>query len=94
MVVTSGQQHNIGEKPSVMYTYYINHHAGTPKPQSSRRNTVSLDVQYILTFFEFRTTEKGKLKLNLIIIQCWYIEVRFIFVVGINLWEATQGRFK
>ena len=31
-VTTSGQQYNIGEKPSViLYTTYINLHAGTPK---------------------------------------------------------------
>ena len=31
-VTTSGQQYNIGEKPSViLYTSYINLHAGTPK---------------------------------------------------------------
>ena len=29
MVVTLGQQYNVGEKPTVkLYTYYINHHAG------------------------------------------------------------------
>ena len=30
MIVTLGQQYNVGEKPTViMYTYYINRHAGT-----------------------------------------------------------------
>ena len=29
----SGQQYNIREKPSVILYTYINHHAGTPKPQ-------------------------------------------------------------
>ena len=29
-VTTSGQQYNIGEKPSVILYTYINHHAGTP----------------------------------------------------------------
>ena len=33
-VTTSGQQYNIGEKPSVIVYTYINLHAGTPKPQS------------------------------------------------------------
>ena len=34
-VVTSGQQFSMGEKPIViLYTYIINRHAGTPKPQS------------------------------------------------------------
>ena len=30
MVVTLGQQYNIGEKPTVMLYTYINRHAGTP----------------------------------------------------------------
>ena len=46
-VVTSGQQYNIGEKPTVILYTYINRHAGTPKPQ--QRNTVNLGKQYILT---------------------------------------------
>ena len=43
-VATSGQQYNIGEKPSVILYTYINLHAGTPKPQS------------FLSVYEFRTT--------------------------------------
>ena len=50
-VVISGERYTIGEKPTVipvLYTY-INRHAGTLKPQSSR-NTVSLGIiQNILT---------------------------------------------
>ena len=44
-VTTSGQHNNIGEKPGsvILYTYYINLHAGTPKPQS------------FLSVWEFRT---------------------------------------
>ena len=31
MVITLGQQYNVGEKPTViLYTYIINRHAGTP----------------------------------------------------------------
>ena len=43
-VTTSGQQYNIGDKPSVILYTYINLHAGTPKPQS------------FLSVEEFRTT--------------------------------------
>ena len=43
-VTTSGQQYNVGEKPSVILYTYINLHAGTPKPQS------------FLSVWEFRTT--------------------------------------
>ena len=66
-VVTQGQQ-NIGEKPAVilLYTYYINRHAGTPKPQS--RNTLSLGVQYIWSkssgLHSNMVLEKSKVKLN------------------------------
>ena len=45
MVVTLGQQYNIGEKPTViLYTYYINHHAGTPeKHRKQKRNNVLIN---------------------------------------------------
>ena len=33
MVVTLGQQYNIGEKPTVILYTYINRHAGTPDKQ-------------------------------------------------------------
>ena len=42
MVVTLGQQYNVGEKPTViLYTYIINRHAGTPdKKRKQNRNNV------------------------------------------------------
>ena len=34
MVITVGQQYNVGEKPTViLYTYIITRHAGTPEKQ-------------------------------------------------------------
>ena len=37
MVVTLGQQYNIGEKPTViLYTYIINRHAGTPENSENK----------------------------------------------------------
>ena len=33
MVVTLGQQYNIGEKPTVILYTYINRHGGTPERQ-------------------------------------------------------------
>ena len=37
MVVTLGQQYNVGEKPTVILHIYINQHAGTPenKPETT-----------------------------------------------------------
>ena len=38
MVVTLGQQYNVGEKPTIiLYTYYINRHAGTPEKQRKKQ---------------------------------------------------------
>ena len=37
MVVTLGQQYNIGEKPTVILYTYINRHAGTPKNPSENK---------------------------------------------------------
>ena len=37
MVVTLGQQYNIGEKPTVILYTYINRHAGTPEKQRKQK---------------------------------------------------------
>ena len=41
MVVTLGQQYNVGEKPTVILCTYINRHAGKPKKKLTNKNTVS-----------------------------------------------------
>ena len=41
LVVTLGQQYNIGEKPTVILYTYINRHAGTPGKQQNQ-------LQYII----------------------------------------------
>ena len=50
MVVTLGQQYNIGEKPTVILYTYINCHAGTPKKQRKQNSTSSNMVQWGLRF--------------------------------------------
>ena len=37
MVVTLGQQYNVGEKPIVILYTYINRHAGTPEKQQKQK---------------------------------------------------------
>ena len=37
MVVTSGQQYNVGEKPTVILYTYINRHPGTPEKQQKQK---------------------------------------------------------
>ena len=46
MVVTLRQQHNVGEKPTVILYIYIDHHTGTPN-KSRAKGTVSLDYNSI-----------------------------------------------
>ena len=46
MVVTLGQQYNIGEKPTVTLYTYINHHVGTPKQKQTTYYTVLLDKEF------------------------------------------------
>ena len=46
MVVTLGQQYNIGEKPTVILYTYINRHAGTPEKQRKQNSTSSNTVVY------------------------------------------------
>ena len=40
MVVTLGQQNNIGENPIVIMYTYINRHAGTPNRNKTQNNVV------------------------------------------------------
>ena len=57
-VTTSGRQYNIGEKPSViLYTYYINLHAGTSKPQFFLSKSPGL---YSVVIWSYMVLEKVK----------------------------------
>ena len=48
MVVTLGQQYNIGKKPTLILNNYINrrHDAGTPKQR--QKHTMNLDITWFL----------------------------------------------
>ena len=41
MVVTLGQQYNVGEKPIVILYTYINRHEGTPKKNFNKQKQCS-----------------------------------------------------
>ena len=52
MVVTMGQQHNVGEKPTVMLYTYINRHAGTlEKQQKQIHSSTSSNMVVIIYCF-------------------------------------------
>ena len=63
-VTTSGRQYNVGEKPFVILStyYYINLHAGTPKPQYFYLRVPDYSVVIIWSYYMVLE----KLKLNLI----------------------------
>ena len=44
MVVTLGQQYDIGEKPTVILYTYINRHAGTPEKQRRQNSTSNIII--------------------------------------------------
>ena len=56
MVITLGQQYNVGEKPTVILNTYINRHAGTPK-KGRQNNTSSNNKDKYNTIIETRTAE-------------------------------------
>ena len=56
MVVTLGQQYNIGEKSTVILYTYINRHAGTPEKQRKKiiKNSTSNMVVIIYCYIGIR----------------------------------------
>ena len=50
IIVTLGQQYNIGEKPTVILYTYINRHAGTPEKQRNQNSTSSNMVVIIYCY--------------------------------------------
>ena len=53
MVITLGQQYNVGEKPSVILYTYINRHAGTP----TKGKTKQYIIKQYNTIIETRAAE-------------------------------------
>ena len=58
MVVTLGQQYNIGEKPTVILYSYINRHAGTPDKRRIQ-SASSNNEDESNTIIETRTEDHG-----------------------------------
>ena len=56
MVITLGQQYNVGEKPTVILYTYTNRHAGTPT-KGKTNNTSSNDKDKSNTIIETSTAE-------------------------------------
>ena len=59
MVVTLGQQYNIGEKPTVILYSYMNRRAGTPDKQRRQNSISSNNVDESNIIIETRTEDHG-----------------------------------
>ena len=61
VIITLGQQYNVGEKPTVILYTYINRHAGTPTKGKTKQdfslNTSSNNKDKYNTIIETRTAE-------------------------------------
>ena len=92
-VTTSGRQYNIGKSPPLHCTLTLitmqGHQNHTIKEHRKSRCTIYFD----LTVPDYSSTVLEKSKMKLINVSILSIVVRFV-VVGINLWEATLGKFK
>ena len=54
MVVTLGQQYNVGEKPAVILYTYIDRHAGTPdKKQKTKQKQCSTSSNMVVVIYCF-----------------------------------------
>ena len=74
-VVTLGQQYNVGQKPTViLYTYYINRHAGTPeKQQKQKQCSTSSNMVVIIYCYIIGCEDK---------VTSWYYSTQLIQVVN------------
>ena len=57
MVITLGQQYNVGDKPTVILYTYINRHAGTPTKGNTKTNTSSNNKDKSNTIIETSTAD-------------------------------------
>ena len=73
MVVTSGQQYNIGEKPTVILYTYINRHAGTPEKQRKQKHCSTSSNMVVIIYCYIGCEDKA---------TTWYYSIQLIEVVN------------
>ena len=74
MVVTLGQQYNIGEKPTViLYTYIINRLAGTPEKQRKQKHCSTPSNMVVIIYCYIGCEDKA---------TTWYYSTQLIEVVN------------
>ena len=73
MVVTLGQQHNIGEKPTVILYTYINRHVGTPEKQRKQKHCSTLSNMVVIMYCYIGCENE---------VTTWYYSTHLIEVVN------------
>ena len=99
MVVTLGQEYNIGEKPIViLYTYNINRHAGTPKKTQRKQNSTSSSNMVVIIYCyigceaEVTTWKRNREDHDVDIFIIQKVQDTVIHLeVDEEQWEVTQG---
>ena len=98
MVVTLGQQYNIGEKPTVILYTYINRLAGTPEKQRRQNSTPSNIIIYCYTGYKDKFTTTTDIETRTGRTMMWIIfmiqkvqDTVIHLEVDEEQWEITQG---
>ena len=73
MVVTLGQQYNIGEKPTVMLYTYINRLARTPEKQRKQKHCSTSSNMVVIIYYYIGCEDKE---------GTWYYSTQLIEVVN------------
>ena len=71
--ITLGQQHNIGEKPTVILYAYINRHAGTPEKQRIQKHCSTSSNMVVIIYCYIGCEDKA---------TKWYSSTQLIEVVN------------
>ena len=99
MVVTLGQQYNIGEKPTVILYTYINPHAGTPEKQRRQNSTSSSNMVVIIYCYigcegevtALKREQRGPRCVDIFNIIQKLQDAVIHLEVDEEQWEVTQG---
>ena len=66
MVITLGQQYNVGEKPTVILYTYINRHAGTPTKGKTNQYIIKIKTNPIQSL---KRAQQRTMMMRIFIIQ-------------------------
>ena len=87
MVVASGQQYNIGEKPTVILYTYIKRHAGTPEKQRKQKYCRTSSNMVVVMIYCYMGCED---KITTLYYSTQLIEVINTYDLGLRIETRTE----